>query len=147
MVLYKARNYLVKLKRKIRCLVNYYCYKVLSLLFQFPARKQNKACNQQINWKPPRREVTVAAHSSPALVGSAGGRCFEGPECSGFPSASSCEGPKSQPDCCWSELLLMWGCHKELEAALWTYYNIKRTPPCTELKAKSLSKTDDLSVV
>lgn len=42
MVLYKARNYLVKLKRKIRCLVNYYCYKVLSLLFQFPAKKQNQ---------------------------------------------------------------------------------------------------------
>lgn len=60
MVLYKARNYLVKLKRKIRCLVNYYCYKVLSLLFQFPARKQNQKQiktknphNQQITRKPP----------------------------------------------------------------------------------------------
>lgn len=42
MVLYKARNYLVKLKRKIRCLVNYYCYKVLNLLFQFLQENKNK---------------------------------------------------------------------------------------------------------
>lgn len=64
--------------------------------------------------------VFLAAHSSRARAESAGGRCFEGPECSGFPSASSSVGPQSQPDCCWSELLLMWGCGTELEAALWT---------------------------
>lgn len=58
--------------------------------------------------------VFLAAHSSQALEEFAGGRCFEGPECSGFPSASSSEGPQSQPDCCLSELLLMCGYDIEL---------------------------------
>lgn len=46
----KPEERLMKLKRKIRCLVNYYCYKVLRLLFQFPARK--KAINKSVGSPP-----------------------------------------------------------------------------------------------
>lgn len=44
--------------------------------------------------------VSVAAHSSQALVESVKGRCFEGLGYSDFASASPSEGPRSQPGCC-----------------------------------------------